>query len=486
MSGPRPPPGARGAAGLYFGLVPGTEAGSGLPGWSACLDGEERRRADRLARAEDRAGFAFAHALLRHALTHAAGLFYVAGADGPGGPGPLEPGAWVFAVPPGGKPRLADRCPQGRAFGCPGGMDFSLSHARGAALAGVLDGGRIGVDLEDAGRRADMEAMAERFFAPEERAAIRRADRPEELRLRFFKCWTLKEAYLKALGTGITRPLDSFAVGGLDGTPPRLLRDDAPGVPPPRRWRFGVFVVVLCFYCYLCGFAFPVMRASIMFLVLSANGLLFKRSDFLSLLSLAAILVLLVCPHALVSLSFQLSFACMLGLGLFRVPVNAWLRKIFHAPKEQCLVGLPFRDKLKHRVINFFIKGTTFYLCVTFTTFPLLVNTFGVMPVFGLFANVLLLPIIVLCFQGAVIATVTWVGLPLLYLANWGLQFVRAVVGFMGNLPFAQIYIASDGYWFLFWFVGIILLTRFVFLTKRVRYSAAALFIAVYVLSLLI
>ena len=253
----------------------------------------------------------------------------------------------------------------------------------------------------------------------------------------------------------------------------------------PRRWRFPFFIAVLGFYCYLCAFAFPVLRASIMFLVLSANGLLFKRTDFLSLLSLAAIIILLLFPYALFSISFQLSFACMLGLGLFRLPINNWLRKTFKLPK----VGDYHPDKwvrLRHKFNDFWVDGVAVYFSVTITTMPLVIKTFGAMPVFGLFANLILLPVMVVCFLASIIAVVTWVAFPVLYVVNLGLRFVRITADWISNLPFAQIFVTSNGCWFLLYLAGVILLTRFVFMGKRLKYSAAALFIAVYVVSLLI
>ena len=115
------------------------------------------------------------------------------------------------------------------------GVDFNLSHTDGAAVAGVSFDGQIGVDLERLSRQANAEELAKRFFAPEEQAfCLEPADNAERRR-RFFRCWTLKEAYLKAQGTGFAKPLDSFAFRDILAPEPALLYDRE-GVG--GTWRF--------------------------------------------------------------------------------------------------------------------------------------------------------------------------------------------------------------------------------------------------------
>jgi 4'-phosphopantetheinyl transferase len=83
-------------------------------------------------------------------------------------------------------------------------------------------GRAIGVDVEKV--RSDLEAdrIAARFFSPSERRALQSV--PEHLRLgAFFDCWTRKEAYIKAIGGGLSLPLDQFDVSFRPGDPARLL-----------------------------------------------------------------------------------------------------------------------------------------------------------------------------------------------------------------------------------------------------------------------
>lgn len=110
-----------------------------------------------------------------------------------------------------------DRCahcggPDGRPIllGGPGGPHFSLSHCAGGTLIGVADV-LVGVDVERLPGRRTVELCLARLH-PRERAELLRVSRAE-LPLEFCRLWTRKEAYLKALGTGLGRGLDRDYLG---------------------------------------------------------------------------------------------------------------------------------------------------------------------------------------------------------------------------------------------------------------------------------
>jgi 4'-phosphopantetheinyl transferase len=88
-------------------------------------------------------------------------------------------------------------------------VHFNLTHSHGRALLAVSRAGDVGVDLEAARDGNDIVSLADRFFADVERAAIDAAPLRAEA---FFDHWVAKEAVLKACGTGLTLPLDAFAV----------------------------------------------------------------------------------------------------------------------------------------------------------------------------------------------------------------------------------------------------------------------------------
>lgn len=101
-------------------------------------------------------------------------------------------------------------------------LSFNLSHSGGIGLLAFVWGRGIGVDVERVRLDIEHEQIAEHFFSPSERAALRQT--PVGLRpLAFFNCWTRKEAYLKAYGQGLSLPLDQFDVSLTPGEPARLL-----------------------------------------------------------------------------------------------------------------------------------------------------------------------------------------------------------------------------------------------------------------------
>lgn len=111
-------------------------------------------------------------------------------------------------------------------------LRFNLSHSNEVALLAVTLEADVGVDVEHI--RADFasEDIARRFFSRAE-VEIFNALAKEEQVTAFFKCWTRKEAYIKAIGKGLSQPLDAFDVTLAPGTPAALLRaeDD-----DPSRW----------------------------------------------------------------------------------------------------------------------------------------------------------------------------------------------------------------------------------------------------------
>ncbi len=142
-------------------------------------------RAERFVGSLDRARFEAAHVALRCVLARYASQ---------------SPAALVFSASPGAKPRL-----NGVA-----GLDFSLSYSGGWILIAVARQREVGVDVEEL-RELDELETAERAFSPKERRALRTLDRGRR-RDAFFRGWTRKEAFIKATGEGLRRPLDSFDV----------------------------------------------------------------------------------------------------------------------------------------------------------------------------------------------------------------------------------------------------------------------------------
>ena len=107
------------------------------------------------------------------------------------------------------------------SFGKPGlttdsveGLEFNLSKSEEWAAYGFVLRRRIGIDVEKVRRDFDCEGIVTRFFHPREAMYI--AESPPRSRAgRFFACWTLKEAFIKAQGVGLQRPLVEFDLSPL-------------------------------------------------------------------------------------------------------------------------------------------------------------------------------------------------------------------------------------------------------------------------------
>ena len=157
------------------------------------LSAEERVRCDRFRFPHDRRDYIMAHDLLRRSL------------DGFEG----------HPVPP----------------------SSSLSHARGVVACAIAAGIPIGVDVERIDRSMVVDGLAERHFTPAEAAALQRCPGPTRA-TRFVELWTLKEAFLKAIGLGLTLAPNSMSFelgerGSIRFTPP-------PGIDG-ESWHFGLF-----------------------------------------------------------------------------------------------------------------------------------------------------------------------------------------------------------------------------------------------------
>ncbi|NLW73671.1 MAG: 4'-phosphopantetheinyl transferase superfamily protein [Clostridiales bacterium] len=98
-------------------------------------------------------------------------------------------------------------------------LDFSLAHSGKMAMCALSDSGQVGCDIEAPGRHNP--SAAKRFFHPNEYHKIINSDDPGR---DFIRLWTLKESYLKALGTGLATPLSSFEI--VPGNPPYLCGND--------------------------------------------------------------------------------------------------------------------------------------------------------------------------------------------------------------------------------------------------------------------
>lgn len=177
----------------------------------ATLSPDEHARKNRFVFDRDRDAFVAGRGRLREILSGELGV---------------PPADVVFDYGPNGKPAVA------------GGPSFNLSHAGGIACLAVHADQPLGVDIE-AHREIERD-VAKRFFSPVEYAALMALPEADR-KAAFFRCWTRKEAVIKALGGGLSIPLGAFDVS-LDECAARLERlDIAHGVA--TEWSMAAFEI---------------------------------------------------------------------------------------------------------------------------------------------------------------------------------------------------------------------------------------------------
>lgn len=181
------------------------------------LSAVECERAGRFHFEVHRRHFIVAHGMLRMVLGRYLGL---------------DPALLHFEYETYGKPKLAQHDQNGV-------INFNLSHSHKLALLAITRRHPLGVDLEYMRSVVEAEQIAARNFSAAENRlfqALPEEQKPEA----FFNCWTRKEAYIKAIGEGLTHPLDQFEVSLTPGEPSRLINVSGhPG--EAARWSLQAF-----------------------------------------------------------------------------------------------------------------------------------------------------------------------------------------------------------------------------------------------------
>ena len=171
-----------------------------VKGLSSLLDPAETARVGRLRRENVRRRFAIRRGALRRLLSAYLGC---------------DARAVTYAATPLGKLELTPTGAAPRLY-------FNLSHAAACAVYAVTRLGAVGVDVERAVPFSNMRGVVQAVFSKTEQAALAQLSDEQQV-TGFYNGWTRKEAVVKALGQGITYPLNSFSVSLHPDTPAQLL-----------------------------------------------------------------------------------------------------------------------------------------------------------------------------------------------------------------------------------------------------------------------
>ncbi len=193
------------------------------------LDATEKKRAAAFKFDVDRQHYQAAHNGLRQCLSRYANV---------------SPAEWQFSYNAYGKPFIAN----------PDYTDlqFNLSHTNGLIACAIRRDQAIGVDVEGHKVLSDLTALCDYSFAERERDYVFSSADSQQQQQRFFTCWTLKEAYIKALGKGLSCPLQQFSIT-LDKQQKWVLRTEQLGSNSTycKSWFFIAIALPQAFYLAL-------------------------------------------------------------------------------------------------------------------------------------------------------------------------------------------------------------------------------------------
>jgi len=182
------------------------------------LNAAEKKQEQQFYFAKDRQRYLITRALVRTVLSR-----YVT----------IRPKDWVFLTNQYGRPEIANEYAKDAC------LSFNISHTNSLIVLAVAKRRSLGVDVENFCVREASIDVADRYFAPQEVAELTSAPSHQQ-QYRFFEYWTLKEAYIKARGMGLSLPLDKFSFHYPDdhaveiSIRPELADDSA-------RWQFWQF-----------------------------------------------------------------------------------------------------------------------------------------------------------------------------------------------------------------------------------------------------
>jgi 4'-phosphopantetheinyl transferase len=163
----------------------------------AVLSEDEKQRAARFHFDKDRNHFVVARGILRQLLSR-----YI----------DVEPQKIIFSYSEHGKPFVDQQY----------NLQFNVSHSHGIALYAFTREPSVGIDIEYKDRQCDIDSIVERYFSSNEVHIIKNLTGTEKVQA-FFNGWARKEAFLKALGQGLSYPLANVEVTLIPDKPARFV-----------------------------------------------------------------------------------------------------------------------------------------------------------------------------------------------------------------------------------------------------------------------
>ena len=206
-----------------------------------------------------------------------------------------------------------------------------------------------------------------------------------------------------------------------------------------RRWLVALLgIPTLCLFAAVGGFSPSVVRACIMQGLIIMAMLFDREYDGPTELAFACLVMLLANPLVIVSVSFQLSVGCMIGIFLFQRKIYDWM-----CDKLGC--------EKKHRYVRmkrWFASSVSMTLSAMVLTTPLVAYYFGCISLVGVLTNLLTLWVISFIFYGIMLVCLLgwlWpaVGAVLGKIIAWPIRYVLGTAKLLASFPLAVVYTRS-------------------------------------------
>lgn len=235
----------------------------------------------------------------------------------------------------------------------------------------------------------------------------------------------------------------------------------------PHRWLvLLVSTPLLLFFAAMTGFSPSVTRACLMYFLIALSQAVFEEYDTLTSLAFACLVMLLLNPFVLLSVSFQLSVSSVLGILLFASPASHWLL-------ERILKGR--KKGIRGGLARWFAGSVSVSVSALIFSAPLSAYYFGTVSLIGIVTNLLTIWVIGFLFYGigavsilggAFPSACQWLG----RLLSWPIRYVLFISRLLSKIPFAAVYTESK--FILYWLIlCYVLLALFLILgRKRGRY----------------
>jgi ComEC/Rec2-related protein len=238
-------------------------------------------------------------------------------------------------------------------------------------------------------------------------------------------------------------------------------------VPSRQRHIIALFVIIL--FSYLSYNQPSVVRASVMISLYLLGRLAYRKVNYINILSMAAILILIFEPLMLWDVGFQLSFAATFGLVYF-------LPLIYRRLSTSGSV----RKKIPSFILMTFFSSAVAQLAVA----PILAANFNTIPIIGLFANLLIVPLAsIAVILSLFLVFLGWfgpLGSLLGFISDQVLEFTINCVNFFADFPLAKIAISSpEWYMIALYYLALILAFRLLKDMKNLKYLIIVVFVFV-------